>query len=95
MIEAAASVPLGLLVAMSRNPARRLEHSRQVQQVPGHERRIALRELVVEADAAAIVPGITVAGAGPSLADPARVRLRLRGVILEMHRMSICFVGLE
>ncbi len=48
-----------------------LEHPRQVHQVPAHEGRVGVGEVVVQPDAV-----VAVAGSGSRLADPARVGLR-------------------
>src|SRR5436309_2695522 len=41
-VEPAAGVPLARLVAVRGDPARVLEHARDVQEVPGQERRVAI-----------------------------------------------------
>ena len=48
-VEAAARVPLRALVAVRRDPAGVLEHPREVHEVPGHERRVAVGEVVLRA----------------------------------------------
>jgi hypothetical protein len=47
--EMAACFPLGTLVSVSRDPARVFYHPRHVHQVPGHERRVAVGEIVLGA----------------------------------------------
>ncbi len=47
MIEAAAGVPLGALIAMGRNTSRIFHHSRQMHQIPGHEGRVAIGEIIL------------------------------------------------
>src|SRR4051794_7750348 len=71
-VEAAAGVPFGALVAVGGDPAGALQEPRDVDQVPRHERRVPVREVVVRTAGA----GVEVAGAGAGLADPPRVRLR-------------------
>src|SRR5215204_2523206 len=71
VVEAAAGVPLGALVAVRRDSARVLEHPGRVQQVPGHEGRVAVGEVVLRTARTVI----QVARPGPRLADPAGVRL--------------------
>ena len=48
-VEAAAGVPLGALVAMSRDAASVLENPRQVQHVPGGEGGVAVGEVILGA----------------------------------------------
>src|SRR4051794_2824076 len=72
IIEAAAGVPLRALVAVHRDAAGVLEHARHVQQVPGHERGVAVGEVVVDATGVRV----EVARPRPGLADPAGVGLR-------------------
>ena len=47
MIEAAAGVPLGPLIAMRGYASGVFEHARQVHEVPGHECRVAVGEIVL------------------------------------------------
>ena len=49
IIKPTARVPLRALVAMRRNPTGVFDHPRQVQQVPGHEGRVAIGEVVLRA----------------------------------------------
>src|SRR6266581_7154177 len=72
----AARVPAGTLVAVGRDAAGVLEHPGQVQHVPGHERGVAVGEVVLRAAGA----GIQVGGSRPGLADPSGVGLRRDGV---------------
>src|SRR6185437_15272886 len=53
----AARVPAGTLVAVGRDAAGVLEHPGQVQQVPGHERGVAVGEVVLRATRAGIEVG--------------------------------------
>src|SRR5687767_244947 len=46
-VGAAAGIPGGALVAVGRYAAGVLQHPRQVQQIPGHERRVAVGEVVL------------------------------------------------
>src|SRR6516164_4741563 len=71
-IEAASGVPFRALVAVGGDAAGVFEHPGQVQQVPGHERGVAVGEVVVRAARTRIEVGRTRAG----LADPAGVGLR-------------------
>ncbi len=71
MVEAIARIPRRPLVAMGGNAAGILQHPRQMHQVPGHERRVALGEVVVDADTV-----IAIGRARSGLADPARIGLR-------------------
>src|SRR6476659_3592738 len=71
-VEAATGVPLGSLVAVGRDAAVVFEHPGQMQQVPCHERGVAVGELVLGGARAGVEVGRPRAG----LADPARVGLR-------------------
>src|SRR5262249_21296850 len=75
-VETASGVPFRALVAVSRDAARIPEHPGQVQQVPRHERGVAVGEVVGRAAGAGIEVGRPRAG----LADPAGVGLRRDGV---------------
>ena len=70
-VEAAAGVPLRPLVPMGGDAAGVGNHASQVEQVPGHEGRVPVGEVVVGPAGT----GIEVRRAGPGLADPARVGL--------------------
>ena len=65
-------------------PPRVLEHAREVQQVPRHERRVAVREVVLGSAGA----GIEVARPGPGLAEPAGVGLRRDHVAEVLQRVE-------
>src|SRR2546430_10723023 len=71
-VEPAAGVPLRALVAARRNAARVLEHPGQVHQVPGHERGVAVGEVVLRTTGARVQIGRT----GTGLADPPGIGLR-------------------
>src|SRR5262249_40891858 len=62
----AAGVPAPALVAVGRHAAVVLEHAGDVQQVPGHERRVAVGEVVLGTAGA----GVEVGRARARLADP-------------------------
>src|ERR1700744_2682496 len=68
-IEPGAGLPQALLVAVRRDAAGVMDHPRQVQQVPGEKRRVAVREVIVGAAEA----GVEVARPRAGLAQPARV----------------------
>src|SRR5262245_51860753 len=70
-VEAAAGVPGRTLVAVGGDAVGVLQHPGQVQQVPGHEGGVAVREVVLGAARA----GVQVGRPGPGLADPAGVGL--------------------
>ena len=65
-------------------PPRVLEHPRQVQQVPGHERGVAVGEVVLGPAGAGVEIGRPRAG----LADPAGVGLRRDGVAEVLQRVE-------
>src|SRR5690348_14050533 len=71
-VEAAAGVPRGALVAVRWYAAGVADHPGEVQEVPRHERRVPVGE-VVGGTAGALVQ---VRRAGPGLTDPSRIRLR-------------------
>src|SRR5947207_5212459 len=71
-VEPAAGIPFGALVSVRRNAARVLQHARKVQQVPGHERGVAVGEVVVRPAGSRIQIGRS----GSGLADPPGVGLR-------------------
>src|SRR5947207_5663340 len=75
-VEAAAGVPPAALVAVGRDAAGVLEHAGQVQQVPGHERGVAVGKVVVRSTRA----GVQIGRSGTGLADPAGVGLWRDGV---------------
>ena len=83
-VEAAAGVPLRALVAVGRDAARVLEHAGEVQQVPGHERGVAVGEVVLRPARA----GIEVGRPGPGLADPAGVGLGRDDVAEVLQRVE-------
>ena len=63
MVEVAARLPLGALVAVGGHAAGLVELQRGLHQVPRHERGVALREVVVEPHARAVLPLVAVASA--------------------------------
>src|ERR1700750_733840 len=71
-VEPAARVPGRPLIPVGGDPARVLEHPRDVEQVPGHEGGGPVGEVVHRAARALVEIG----GAGAGLADPAGVGLR-------------------
>ena len=71
-VEAGTGVPLRALVAVARDAAGVLEHPGEVHQVPGHERGVAVGEVVLGPAAA----GVEVRRPGSGLTDPAGVRVR-------------------
>jgi hypothetical protein len=66
VIKAAAGVPLGALIAVCRDFSRILDHPRHVHQIPGHERRIAIREVILRSTRSRIQVG----GSGPHGPQP-------------------------
>lgn len=62
MVESAPRCPLRAKVAVHRDAARILQHARQMQQVPRHERRVALRKVVLRPPA----PSSRYDGPGPA-----------------------------
>src|SRR5258708_8881798 len=87
-VVAAAGVPAGALVAVGGYAAGVLEQPGQVQQVPGHERGVAVGEVVVRAAGARVEVGRP----GPGFADPPGIGLRRGGVpevlqgVKDVHR---------
>src|ERR1700754_2807395 len=75
-VETAAGVPFAALVSARGDPSRVLEHPGQMQQIPGHERGVAVGEVVLRATRA----GVEVGRARSGRADPAGVGLRRDGV---------------
>src|SRR4051794_41918195 len=70
-VEPAARVPLRALVAVGRDATGVLEEPRDVQQVPGQERRVAVGEVVLRSARS----GIEVGRPGAGLAEPRAVGL--------------------
>src|SRR6266545_7108374 len=83
-IEAATGIPLRALVAVGRDTSGVLEHPSEVQQVPRHEGRVAVGEIVVR-PAGALVE---VRRPGAGLTDPARVGLRRNDVPEVLQRVE-------
>src|SRR4051812_29956626 len=79
-----ARVPLGALIAVGRDPAAVLQCPGGMQQIPGHERGVAVGEVVVER--ARVL--VEVARSGPRFADPARVGLRRDRVAEVLQRVE-------
>src|SRR5438105_707808 len=71
-IEAAAGVPLRSLVAVGGDPAVVLQHAGHVQQVPRHERGVAVGEVILGTAGA----GIEIGRAWSGRANPAGIGLR-------------------
>src|SRR5207247_3549599 len=83
-VEPLAGVPIGPLVAVGRDAAGVLEHSRHVEQVPGHEGGVAVREVVLGSARSLVEIGRT----RPGLADPAGGRLRRDRVAEVLYRVE-------
>src|SRR3546814_11258887 len=83
-VEAAAGVPRGALVAVGRDAAFVLEDAGHVQQVPRHERDVAVGEVVLRAARA----GVEVRRARAGLADPAGVGLGRDDVAPVLRRVE-------
>src|SRR6185312_7416835 len=75
-IEALAFIPFGTLIALGRDAAGAFEEFSQMHEIPRHEGGVAVGEIVIEADMAALAVVVTVTGAGADLTDPAGVGLR-------------------
>ena len=71
MIKATSRIPLGALITVRRNAVLRFQDTRQVHQIPCHERDITLREFVLRAARSLV----QIRWSGPGLADPASVGL--------------------
>ena len=79
MIESATRVPLGALIAMCWNPACILDHSRKVEQIPGHECGVAIGEIILGPSRS----GIQIRGSRSCRSQPVGIRLR-RDDVAEM-----------
>jgi Resolvase, N terminal domain len=77
--------PQRALVAVSRNPARLLEQPCEVEQIPGHEGRVPVREVVLGPPGA----GIEVRQAWACLPDPAGVGLGRDRVAKVLERVEV------
>src|SRR5690348_4589324 len=84
MIEAGTGVPCGPLVAVGGEAACVLEHSSDVEEVPGRERRVPLREVVLRSSG----PLVEIARTRSRLADPPGVRLRRDHVTQVLQRVQ-------
>src|SRR5689334_1754051 len=82
--EAAAGVPLGALVAVRGDPPGVAQHTREVEQVPGQKRGVAVREVVLGAARALI----EVARPWAGLAEPRGVGLRRDRVAQVLQRVE-------
>src|SRR4051812_24040680 len=83
-VKAAPRIPLRALVAVRRDAAGVLEHPGDVEQVPGEEGGVAVREVVVGPAGARI----EVRRAGPGLTEPAAVGLRWDRVAEVLQRVE-------
>src|SRR5204862_8116615 len=70
-VAAACRVPFGALVAMGRHPSGCLHEPGNVEEVPGHEGRVAVGEVVLGPAGVRV----EVRGSGPGFTDPAGVGL--------------------
>ena len=84
VVEAAARIPGGALVAMDRDPARILQHACQVQEIPRHEGGVAIGEIVFKPARALVEVGRAWTG----LADPPGVGLRRNDVAQVLERIQ-------
>ena len=84
MIKPAAGVPPGTLVAVCRDSTRILDHSRQMQQIPGHESRVAVGKIVL----GPARPRIEVRRAWSYSSQPARIGLRRDDVAKVLERIE-------
>ena len=83
-IRSASGVPLCPLVAVCRNASRVLDHPRHVHEIPGHERRVAICEIVFRATRTGIQIRRTRAG----LAEPGCVGLGRYHVTQMLQRIE-------
>ena len=72
MVGTAAGYPLRSLVSVGRDAPGIFYHPGQMHEIPGHERRVSVREVVLGTSGA----GIQIRGARTGLPDPACVSLR-------------------
>ena len=84
MIEAAAGIPFGALVAVRGDAAGVFDHAREVHQIPSHKSRVAIGEIVF--GAARSFVQIRRAGAG--FAQPSGVGLRRNRVAQMLQRIQ-------
>src|SRR4051794_31522915 len=71
LVRAAASYPLRPLIPVSRDTSGVPDHPRHVHEVPGHESRVPVGEVVLRTPG----PGIEIRGTRPGLPDPSCVGL--------------------
>ena len=83
-VEAATRLPQRALLAVRRYAARVLQEPREMEQVPRHERGVAVGEVVLRAARA----GVEIGRARPRLPDPACVRLRRDRVAQVLERVE-------
>ena len=74
-VESRARIPFPTLISVGREAARRLQHPGEVEEVPCHEGRVAIGELVVDPDPTPILELVPIAGTRARLTDPSGVRL--------------------
>ena len=79
MIESTTSIPLGALIAMCWNSTCILEHSRKVEQIPGHECGVAIGKIILGPSRS----GIQIGGSRSCRSQPVGIRLR-RDDVAEM-----------
>src|SRR5437588_1819338 len=84
VVEAAAGVPLRALVAVGGDAAGVLEHPGQMEEVPGHERGVAVGEVVLRPTRS----GVEVRRPRSRLADPAGVGLGRDDVAEVLERVQ-------
>src|SRR5215212_7927066 len=84
LVRAAARYPLRPLIALSRYTPGVLDHLRHVHQVPGHERRVPVREVVLGPPRSEI----QIRGARAGLSYPSRVGLRWYCVAQMLERVE-------
>src|SRR5207253_2599201 len=84
VVEATTGVPLRALVSVGGDASGVLEDSREMDEVPGHERRIPVREIVLWTAGS----GVEVGRPRPGFADPAGVGLRRDRVADVLQRVE-------
>ena len=77
--EALSGFPCLTVIAVVRDPARLLEHPREMHAIPGHDGGVSLREVIVEAYSASTFLRVTIRGPRARLADPSAIGLGRRG----------------
>jgi len=84
MVESAPSIPFRPLIAMGRDPTGILDHPRHVHEIPGHERGIAIGEVVLRSARTRV----EIRRARASFAQPVSVRLRRNHVPEVLQRIQ-------